>query len=174
LLKKGADVNFKGYYNWSPLMYAIKEKTITDITYAKLLLKYGADVNAIKGDTTGIGGAHLEQPTPLILAVQKGNLELVKLLIRNGADINRKGFWGSILGQSETLPLIEALNPNIPNNLEILKLLIKSGADVNIKIHSIDNSVRQGVANNRSAINFARSDNNQAAVELLLQAGAQE
>jgi ankyrin repeat protein len=42
LLDRGADVNFKSYYAWTPLMYAAFN---LNIEILKLLLNYGANVN---------------------------------------------------------------------------------------------------------------------------------
>lgn len=50
------------------------------ISVAEELLKSGAQVNAV---------AVSSQDTPLILACQNGHAHIVKLLLNNGADVNR-------------------------------------------------------------------------------------
>ena len=76
-LAAGTDVNAKGKYEETPLLYATLEghKEI-----AELLITKGANVNA--EDKWG--------NTPLHLAAYKGHKENVKLLIAKGADVNAK------------------------------------------------------------------------------------
>ena len=63
--------------------------------------------------------------TPLIIAVRNNNVEGVRMLLANGADINAKD--GNTNGES---PLFYSLNSR---NIEITKMLIKEGTDFNIK-----------------------------------------
>ncbi|OUM58897.1 hypothetical protein PIROE2DRAFT_64118 [Piromyces sp. E2] len=62
-----------------------------------------------------------DQNTPLISACRQGNEEIVKLLIRNGANVNKENIHGFT-------PLIEACQCNRKN---IVKILIDQGAEVN-------------------------------------------
>ena len=59
--------------------------------------------------------------TPLYSAANKGYLEIVKLLIENGADINKSNNDG-------WTPLYSAADKG---HLEVVKLLIENGADIN-------------------------------------------
>jgi ankyrin repeat protein len=61
----------------------------------------------------------------LFEASYKGQIDIVKLLIETGADINAKNYNGY-----ESTPLMYAL---VAEHLEVVKLLIKAGANVNAK-----------------------------------------
>ena len=61
--------------------------------------------------------------TPLDITSYKGNIELAKMLIRRGADVNSKNSWG-------ISPLHIA---SMDGKIELAELLIENGADVNIK-----------------------------------------
>lgn len=60
--------------------------------------------------------------TPLCVAIQKGEFDLVKKLIEYGADINEKSYGMT--------PLMVAARYN---KTEILKLLLANGANANVK-----------------------------------------
>jgi ankyrin repeat protein len=77
------------------------------------IFQYGADVNM--SDKDGL--------TPIIYAIQSGDIKLVAKLIECGANVNR----GTSFGQT---PAMWAAAKNKP---QILELLIKSGADLSMK-----------------------------------------
>jgi len=68
----------------------------------------------------------LIEATPLIRAVRSGRLELVKILVDNGADVNKGAFM-------DGSPLIEASKLGY---LDIAKYLVQNGADVNIHVET--------------------------------------
>jgi hypothetical protein len=84
-------------------------------------LKYKEKYLELKKQIGGSG----DNDELLLKAVNDDNLELVKQLLDNGADVNAKNNSGDTA-------LI------LTNNLEIAKLLIEKGADVNIKNNSGD------------------------------------
>ncbi|KAL4235036.1 Ankyrin repeat and FYVE domain-containing protein 1 [Mactra antiquata] len=101
LLEHGARTNVKNNVNSTPLLVAIAARPqwqTRNNEIPRLLLKYGANPNMV----FGLGGKpfvaypqhsskcvhHDLDITPLILAAKNNNLELVKLLVSNGADIN--------------------------------------------------------------------------------------
>lgn len=109
LIEHGADVNTANNNGFTPLFVAI-EKGNPELV--ALLLKNGADVNAIHKDGWF---------TPLFSAVEQGNPEIVALLLKHGADVHA-------VDQNEFTPLFNAVHKG---NSEIVALLIKHGADVN-------------------------------------------
>jgi len=103
LLSHGADVSVRNGVGRTPLSYA-------DVDMAVLLLQYGADVNAI-----GDGESRLAR------AVTCCHLELVKVLIRYGANVNiPDGDGHSMLYRAEHCYSLE--------RPELVKLLRKHGA----------------------------------------------
>lgn len=115
LVNSGADVNASNDMGFTPLHYSSTlpdEKLALSIT--EFLLTKGAAVNARGG---------YDQSTPIFNACAgKKNIDVVRLLIKHGADVKAKDARG------ET-PLHRAAC--IDGNTEILKLLIAEGADVN-------------------------------------------
>src|SRR6218665_102269 len=78
LLQQSCDVNSLTPFDMAtPLMFACRFFR-TDVNMVAELLRYGADVN--KTDHVGM--------TPLIVACELGCLELVRLLLDNGANVN--------------------------------------------------------------------------------------
>ena len=78
-LAAGTDVNDKGLFGGTPLIFAESREII------ELLIGAGADVNY--SPANGI--------TPLANAVIRADKESAKLLISSGADVNAKDKWGS-------------------------------------------------------------------------------
>ncbi|GHA62224.1 ankyrin repeat domain-containing protein [Pontibacter akesuensis] len=110
--------------NWTPLMLAVEEEYVEA---AKVLLDAGANANvrvaktvyAVKGDykdmKTAPGKLLYEATgwTPLMEAVEKKNLPLVKLLISKGSEINAETKEGksarSIASEAESQEMIQLL-----------------------------------------------------------------
>ena len=108
LIENGADVNGDDYS--TPLCESCKYGNIECV---KLLIKKKADVN--KSASPG-------PRTPLFCACShKGDVELIRILLANGAIIN--GGWG----QCWDSPLSAAC---CDDNYEVAKLLIENGADL--------------------------------------------
>jgi hypothetical protein len=86
------------------------------------LLKNGANVNYRESNVS----------FPMYYAVVRKNLELVKLLIEHGADVNSTAVWGrSLLHLNLFGPTNFERTKRTDADDEILKLLITKGADVN-------------------------------------------
>ncbi|CAG9770243.1 unnamed protein product [Ceutorhynchus assimilis] len=158
LLTFGANPDSKDRSGLNPLMKAVKQRNNMEVIV--LLLKHGADVNAItdqrhdyrtvlhyavvSGNINIIDlmikqGAKpnydkdfdLKKPSPLDLAILKGDPNIVELLIRSGADVNCSS---PIIGS----PLHVACAEGIPNRYDILTLLLEAGADPNLKVFTDD------------------------------------
>ena len=118
LLQKGLDINSKNNKGESPLFYMLYPRLFPvyleakhAFEMAKFLIENGARI-----DDDSLYG------TPLTNAITIGNLDVVKLLILHGANVNHVLY-------NLSMPLLYAVNSNC--NVEIIKFLIKSGADVN-------------------------------------------
>ncbi len=111
MLENGANVNAADPEGNTALMLAIvgAGNSAECIKYTKLLIQHDADIEA----KNKLG------ETALILAIQIRDIELVKLLIKNGADVKNP------------MNLVQAA---ASRNEEALKILIENGADVNAKI----------------------------------------
>lgn len=123
---------------------------------------------------------------PLMSAVYRNQVETVKTLIANGADVNTK-----IAGVIEVTPLMVAARYG---HTEILKILIENGADVNAKSEEGYTALMRAARNGQtaavkiliqnhadvharnyggmSALKFAASYNYQDIVQILLDHGA--
>ena len=98
--------------------------------------------------TLGVIACSSNSGEELIDAARYGDLETVKLLIENGADIDAKDKDGYTV-------LMYASNNG---NLEIIKYLVENGADINIKDKNGD-----------TALNYARTE---GIKEVLIKTGA--
>ena len=144
LLDRGALVNAaERVRGQTALMWAVLENHPDVVT---LLIKRGADINAqttvmVPDGTTGTPeapsgdiGAHgpgiyrsraVPSPsgamTPLLYAARDGNLEMTRLLVETGADVNRAAANG-------TGPMVAAITNN---HIALAMFLLDKGADVN-------------------------------------------
>lgn len=97
LLANKADVNIhNNYEGTSALIEACSFKQY-DTKFAKILLQNGANVNDIQTDNTEPN----KVKSALMKSVKTGKLDLVELLVKNGADINYQNEFGqSALSES--------------------------------------------------------------------------
>jgi len=117
---------------------------------AKFLIENNADVRVLTKDNLN--------STSLQLAVVSGNVAMVKLLIENGADVNRIGRNEKIIAP----PLYYAV---ASGNATVTGILLKSGADVNALCETPETAARP--------IFFAVSKNKPDVVNVLLKYNAQ-
>ncbi|XP_076288512.1 transient receptor potential cation channel subfamily A member 1-like [Lasioglossum baleicum] len=110
LIKYGANVNVKDGKGRTPIVYAIENR---DTEMTKLLLTNGADIK--------------EDPSLLCTAAGNGSLKIVQDLLKYGADVN---MLNSSRFGSDLTPLHSAVKTY---QVEVAKLLINHGANVNVK-----------------------------------------
>ncbi len=109
-LSRGANPDHrKG--GWTLLMFVARE---SHIDIAKVLMEYGADVNA-RGTEGGRSGGGMA----LSIASEHGHIDMVKLLLAHGAEVNAKNKHGS----SALMYAAEFGHP------KIVKLLLNVSAD---------------------------------------------
>lgn len=185
LIKNGADVNIADDEGDTPLLYAVQYCYISqklDTRNIDLLLKYKADVKVVNKDGESVLyylcaekkpdlnlikkfiklGAPINTSgynfTPLTRALDNENIELAKLLIESGADVNlknhnnkyplcmacdigdlslvkymiSKGANVNVTGKENYTPLLYAADCDSKDSLEIVKLLVEKGAKVNV------------------------------------------
>ncbi len=120
LVAAGADVNAEGFMGHTPLTLAAEEGA-TEIM--RILLRPGLDAG-----TSADGEDKEAASTPsigsgaLFTAIENDDVEMVRLLVEAGADVNAaEGFGGNT-------PLHEAVEKG---DAEIVKILVAAGADVN-------------------------------------------
>ena len=126
LLANGAQVNAIDAQGNSALLNAAREG---EVEIARLLLKAGAYVD-------GRGGTM----SPLVAAALRGHTILVRLLIRNDANVNA-------VGENELSALMNAVKLNRP---EVVKVLIEAGANTRVFDRAGDNLLVVAVSENYS------------------------
>ncbi len=138
LAESGANVNAKETWGGTtPLMWAVSEG---HAAAASTLIQAGADVNAQSHFVAAANGRGFEGRTPLtnsaaakvvdfasgwltslMLAAREGHIELARLLVAAGADVNAVG------GDGKTALALAVFN----GNYEVASFLVDSKADVN-------------------------------------------
>lgn len=110
LIEKGADINIGNKNYWSPLHLSIINE---NMEMTKLLVNRGSDINS---KMTSLDNAlnQYYNITPIMLAAAKNNIELVRFLLENKAEVNNIDAFGKT-----ALDLAE--------NEEIKKMIISSG-----------------------------------------------
>ncbi|KAH6974212.1 ankyrin repeat-containing domain protein [Ilyonectria sp. MPI-CAGE-AT-0026] len=111
LLKSGADVSGRDIQ--TPLTVACESPKANRIEMVKLLLTWGANINAPAGRS--YGGTALQN------AVESKDVDLVNLLLDNGADVNAAAPV-STFRSAQGLAIFS-------DNMEMTKLLLDAGAD---------------------------------------------
>lgn len=135
LLDSGADVNAQNAFHATALIWAGG-----DAVKSRMLIEHGADVNV----RTQQGRTAL-----MMAAKRNGNADLVRLLLKNGANVKTPG-------DTTLIPAAQS------GDVEIMRMLIESGADVNCV------SPRLG----ETPLMYAAASGNVEAVRFLLAKGA--
>ena len=117
LISNKADVNIYDTYDGTSALIEACTYDFYSIQFVKTLLENGADINFAEigerrqGNTT--------RYTPLIAAAETGSLDLVKMLVKYGADINYKNEYGGSAFNSAVML----------DKYKVALYLIKNGAD---------------------------------------------
>jgi len=112
LIIKGADVNAKDRYGWTPV---IRAALANDLDTVRFLIEKGADVRQI-----GNNGA-----TAFYFAASRGNLDLVELIYSADPKLNIRQ------GVSPYTPMDD---PAGAGNIPVVEFLLNAGYDVNEKL----------------------------------------
>ena len=186
LIKNGADLNIPDDESYTPLLFAAEQLREANLKIIEFLLDNGADVKVQNDDHETVllflcksykpnfdlirkvikKGAPLNIPayffTPLTAALHYDQIELARLLVENGADVNLKDSDGryplnlackagnydlvelmiskgakiNVPGKEGYTPLHKAVESGSKDSLEIVKLLVQKGANVNASTES--------------------------------------
>jgi ankyrin repeat protein len=119
LLERGANPNVKDYYdNTTPFLYACENYSGNcDSTIVNWMLNFGGDPNTLKTiDRVESTGSHtIVKSTALMIAAKNNCIDIVKVLLNAGADINQYTYYEGYGAITEAL---------VQDNLEIAKYLI--------------------------------------------------
>lgn len=152
LLEEGVDVNALCRNSWTALLEAVR---LEKLVMVRLLLSKGASVNFGTELPTG----HYGHSYAVYLASITGNVEILKLLLEKGAEMNRTGCVG-------LPPLIAAILKKFP---EVVKVLVANGANVSVKARLRN---KNGEHEDYTALKLARRMRCPEIVSALERAGA--
>jgi len=156
LIERGANVNQANKGAWAPLYLATDNRNIEGgdfpvpkpdmdhLEFIKLLLDSGADPNARVKDNTLTRTIFTMQwffeagATPFIRAAQSGDVDLMKLLLRHGADPKIATTFGdTALLAAAGIGWVDGVTyeHSEKHNLDAIKMLVELGLDVNAANH---------------------------------------
>ncbi|MDD5020812.1 MAG: ankyrin repeat domain-containing protein [Endomicrobiaceae bacterium] len=93
------------------------------LMFVCISLSYAEETQTQNKSVADINANPKHGSTPLISAVKKNNIEIAKMLIENGADINAVG------GSEKKTAIFFAVSND---NVEMVKMLISKGANLNV------------------------------------------
>lgn len=152
LVGKGASVNAKDSYDYTPIMYAAKGSAGNALKVVQFLITKGANVNAKNYYATNAlhyavlknngkivkflieKGAEGQVSDLLMLAVRYGKelIDSVKVLVNKGADVNKVSGPLEYPYVKDSVLIIAAQN----NYMKIVKFLLEKGANAQATCHS--------------------------------------
>ncbi|MDD5424979.1 MAG: ankyrin repeat domain-containing protein [candidate division Zixibacteria bacterium] len=147
LLEQGADINATADHGETPLTLAASENA----DMVKFLIMNGAEVNPPKYKDQ-VTGCFMSPMMPVHGAIWSGKLDILKILVENGARIN-------VLDRNGFSPLHHAI---IQKNNDIVKYLLAHGAFLNVR------DEKYGC----TELHIAAVNGNRELVELLINEGS--
>ncbi len=121
LLSVGADPNGRGSWDQMALPLAVDLPVEMSLKVVESLIAAGAEIEVTRRQT---GRTHLGEFTT------KGNLKVADLLIRHGAEVNRKNRWGQTVLQALIYP--PSWEERYDDPLSGVEFLLARGADINM------------------------------------------
>jgi ankyrin len=177
LIERGADIKAVDWYGRTPLWAAVETRNmdVDNATFVnsidrapyldliQLLLERGADVNArmkevppIRRDFLRITGSlswvDVTGQTPFLTAALAGDLTVMKLLLKHGADPHIPTFSGTtalMVAAGVNWVVDQTFDEGQPALLEAVKLCVELGMDVNA-VNSMGLTALHGAANRGS------------------------
>lgn len=113
LLDSGADTNARDRSGLTPLHLACVTRSKEIL---KRLLKCGSNPE-------GVMDGKFYVSTPLMAATENGDRHLAEILLRHGADVNKRDWW-------QSTALLKAVQVG---SIELVELLLRNGADPNVE-----------------------------------------
>jgi len=171
LIAKGADVNRTNHNGGTPIMYAALSGSSETVS---LLLRQEADVDA----------AAKNGWTALMIATVKGYVDIAQLLLEHGARPNRPDTysWTPLMRAvyERRLPMVRLLaghpgtevNQRGENGVTALHLAVAKGGAAIARL-LLERGADPGIADDsgRTAVDFARKNNNSELVRLMTDGG---
>lgn len=178
LIDNGIDVNGKADDNGdTPLLWAVTGKNPYEAS--KLLIENGANVNAtndsgvapatilaastpkvvklLKDNGADLDTKFLDYYPPIAIAAGAGNLEIVKALVENGADVN---YYPNDINYTAIFHAIDQ------HNYEVAEYLFKNGVDLNIKMKP-DNDYGRSIKESYNVLEYAEAIQDKKMIDLV-------
>ena len=178
LIDNGIDVNGKADDNGdTPLLWAVTGENPYESS--KLLIENGANVNAtnyggvapatilaastpkvvklLKDNGADLDTKFLDYYPPIAIAAGAGNLEIVKALVENGADVN---YYPNDINYTAIFHAIDQ------HNYEVAEYLFKNGVDLNIKMKP-DNDYGRSIKESYNVLEYAEAIKDKKMIDLV-------
>ena len=178
LIDNGIDVNGKADDNGdTPLLWAVTGENPYESS--KLLIENGADINAtndsgvapatilaastpkvvklLKDNGADLDTKFLDYYPPIAIAAGAGNLEIVKALVENGADVN---YYPNDINYTAIFHAIDQ------HNYEVAEYLFKNGVDLNIKMKP-DNDYGRSIKESYNVLEYAEAIKDKKMIDLV-------
>lgn len=178
LIDNGIDVNGKADDNGdTPLLWAVTGENPYEAS--KLLIENGANVNAtndsgvapatilaastpkvvklLKDNGADLDTKFLDYYPPIAIAAGAGNLEIVKALVENGADVN---YYPNDINYTAIFHAIDQ------HNYEVAEYLFKNGVDLNIKMKP-DNDYGRSIKESYNVLEYAEAIQDKKMIDLV-------